>query len=347
MHPRTDLALLAESLTQLSKTPYFNRALEKHADTLIDVIKHALSLSPAYDDEILRTFTDKVWTCHRYLQGSTTKEAPYELEYCMRHAIKDWLADPCIVATALTDEKDFHLKPGDPWEWVVTTMDRFEGKLPNEKLIFIGVPRIYKHMPLFCAALYHELGHFVDLTRNVSGTTMLTQPEPNATPEMLEHILSHRREHFADLFAACYVGPAIVDTLYAINPNAEISLSHPSTAKRMGIVQAFLDGDEIGALGMFQDALKSLGLPPLQPRYRVPSIDDAFDDIRPYAISDTEELHGMFAAGWSYLGRIKSGGGPEWASGGGHLDAVRIVNDLIEKSIRNASIRDLWKRGAG
>lgn len=346
MHPRTDLALLAESLAHLSKTPYFNRAIEKHVSALIDVIKHALSVSPAYDDEILRTFTEKVWTCHRYLQGSTTKEAPYELEYCMRHAIKDWLDDPCIITTALTDEKDFHLKPGDPWEWVATTMDRFEGELPKEKLIFIGVPRIYKHMPLFCAALYHELGHFVDLARNVSGTSMLTHPRPTEKPEMQEYILTHRREHFADLFAACYVGPAIVDTLYAINPNADITFSHPSTAKRIGIVEAFLEGNEIEALDMFQGALQSLGLPQLMPRYAIPSIEASFDDIRPYKIPGIAELHGTFPAGWSYLGQIKSGAGPNWARGGGQLEAVRIVNDLVEKSIRNMSIRQLWERGA-
>ncbi|MGD9657727.1 MAG: hypothetical protein AB7U61_08830, partial [Methylocystis sp.] len=65
--------------------------------------------------------------------------------------------------------------------------------------------------------------------------------------------------------------------------------------------------------------------------------------IRPYHISSTDELHGMFAAGWSYLGKIKSGGGASWTTGGSQLDVVRIVNDLTEKSIRNASIRNLWE----
>ena len=111
-------------------------------------------------------------------------------------------------------------------------------------------------------------------------------------------------------------------------------------------MQAFLNGDEIGALDMFQEALNSLGLPPLKPRYQVPSIDAAFDDIRPHILSKTEELHGIFAAGWSYLGKIKSGGGPAWATGGSQLETTRIVNDLTEKSIRNASIRQMWSRGA-
>jgi hypothetical protein len=342
LHPRTDLALLAESLAHLSKTPYFNRAIEKHAYALIDVIKHALTSSPPYDDEILRSFADKVWTCHRYLQGSTTKEAPYEIEYCMRHAISDWLTDPCLVTTALTDKKDFHLKPGDPWDFVAKTMDRYTGQLPQEKLIFIGVPRIYKHMPLFCAALYHELGHFVDLARNVTDVTFLTHPVHGVSDGVQEVLQNHRREHFADLFAACYVGSAIVDSIHAINPHADHSNTHPATATRIEVIRSFLAGEDFDELSMYQGALQKLGLPRLEQRYAVPAIETAFDDIRPYTVSDTPELHGMMAAGWSYLGKVKSGDGPQWAADANQLDVVRIVNDLTEKSIRNASIRSLW-----
>lgn len=346
MHPRTDLALLSESLAQLSKTPYFNHAIEKHTQALIDVIKHALSWSPAYEDEILRPFADKVWICYRYLQGSTTKEAPYEIEYCMRHAIADWLPVPCIVTTALTDEKDFHLALGDPWDFVAKTMVHYPGALPEEKLIFIGVPRVYKHMPLFCAALYHELGHFVDLARNVTASTSLTHPVEGGSPELQELVQVYRREHFADLFAACYVGYAISNSLEAINPRAERSLTHPSTAERLDLIRGFLDEEESDDILMYQSALKKLGLPQLQKRYKVPSIDSAFDDIRPCNLDGTEELHGVMAAGWSYLGRVRSGGGPKWTVGANPLDVVRIVNDLIEKSIRNASVRNLWEAGA-
>lgn len=343
MHPRTDLALLAESLEHLSKTPYFNRTIENHAHALIEVIKHALMTSPPYGDEILRSFADKVWVCHRYLQGSTTKEAPYEIEFCMRHAIGDWLTDRCLVTTALTDEKDFHLKPGDPWEFVAKTMDRYTGKPPEEKLIFIGVPRIYKHMPLFCAALYHELGHFVDIARNVTDFTLLTHPVQGASDRVLEVIQNHRREHFADLFAACYVGSAIVDSIDAINPRADHSTTHPATEVRIEVIRSFLAGEDFDELEMFQGALQKLGLPPLRKRYAVPAIEKAFDDIRPYRIRDTAELHGIMSAGWSYLGKVKSGAGPRWTSGGNHLDIIRTVNDLTEKSIRNASIRNLWE----
>jgi len=38
---------------------------------------------------------------------------------------------------------------------------------------------------------------------------------------VLKLLLVRRREHFADLFAAFYVGQVFIDKLYAINPNAE------------------------------------------------------------------------------------------------------------------------------
>ncbi len=339
MHPRTDLGLLLESLEQLSTTPYFNRAIEAHTRALVDVIRHVLTASPRYDDEIVRNFSEKVWVTHRYLQGSTTKELPYEIEYCMRFAIADWLTDECLVTTTLTEEKDFHLNPGDPWEFVGTAITRYDRPLPRGRLILIGVPRLYKHMPLFCSALYHELGHFLDLNRNVTDTTMLLK----SVPENLQEIVStHRREHFADLFAACYVGSGIVDSLNAVNPLGKRTFTHPPTVERIEVIRAFLAGEEFDELTMFQDALTRLGLPRLERRFSIPDIEASFDDIRPHVLSGKEELHGMMSSGWSYMAKALRGDGPSWTKSAKPLEIIRIVNDLTEKSIRNASIRQRW-----
>ena len=108
------------------------------------------------------------------------------------------------------------------------------------------------------------------------------------------------------------------------------------------MIQGFLAGEGFDELTMYQNALQKLGMPRLEKRYTVPAIETSFDDIRPHNLADAAELHGIMAAGWSYLGRIKSGGGPKWTVGGNQLDVIRIVNDLTEKSIRNASIRHLW-----
>ena len=343
MHPRTDLELLKESLSDLAHTPYFNRALEEHTQALLDVVEHVLTASPSYDDEIVRQLADKVWTTHRYLEGSTTKESPYEIEYCLRFAISEWLTRDCIVTTALTDEKDFHLRIGDPWDFVETTLDRYESDLPQSRLIFIGVPRLYKSLPLFCCALYHELGHFVDQMGEVTETSLLISPIDAGVPEQFHQAMeSFRREHFADLFAACYVGSAIADSLDAVNPDAGMTLTHPPTQQRIDLIRSFLAGETSQELEFYQDALKRRGLPELKCRFDVPPIEPAFDDIRPHVLEGIEQLHGIFPAGWSYLAKSIHGSGAAWSVGATRLEIIRIVNDLAEKSIRNASLRQLW-----
>jgi hypothetical protein len=344
LHPQTDLSLLLESLTNLSRTPYFNRALVEHTRALISVVQHVLDASPRYDDEIVRGLVDKVWTAHRYLQGSTTKESPYEIEYCLRFAIAEWVPQPCLVTTALTDEKDFHLKLGDPWDYVRATLPKYTKALPKSRLIFIGVPRLYKSMPLFCCALYHELGHFVDVMGQLTESTKLLSPIPDNVPDTFHpYMYAYRQEHFADLFAACYVGSAIGDSLDALNPLAGFSETHPATSNRLEVIETFLKGEEVDVLDMFQDALKRRGMPVLAQRFEVTDIEAAFDDMRPCVLDGPQQLHGIFPAGWSYMMKALQGDGATWTKGAKPLEIIRIINDLSEKSIRNASIRQLWK----
>lgn len=344
MHPRTDLGLLHESLSQLSSTPYFNRSLELQVNRLIGLIEHVLSASPAYNDEIVRTLAAKIWTTHRYLQGSTTKESPYEIEYCLRPVVAEWLKGEFLLTTTLTEEKDFHLNYGDPWQYVSKTITGFADP-PQSTLIFVGVPRLYKYLPLFCGALFHELGHFIDLAYGLTDASMLLHPLPETASANVRAIVEqHRREHFADLFAACYVGYAIAESLETISPDAEISLTHPATASRLDLIKAFLTGEECDDLVMWKDVMSRREMPELKPRFVLPDIETAFDDIRPARLSGDAELFGLFPAGWSYMAKAISGSGPTWAIGAPRLEIVRIVNDLAEKSIRNASIRKLWEK---
>jgi hypothetical protein len=341
LHPRTDLALLHESLSQLSSTPYFNRSLEKQVGKLIQLIEHVLAASPPYDEAIVRSLVAKIWTTHRYLQGSTTKESPYEIEYCLRPVISEWLPGEFLLTTALTDEKDFHLNYGDPWDYVNATITGFSS-YPDSRLIFVGVPRLYKYLPLFCSALFHELGHFIDLRYGVTDAAMLAYPF-EGKPDVRDILEEHRREYFADLFAACYVGRSIADSLQTISPDGEMTATHPSTAKRLDLIEDFITGQENGDLDMWRDVLSRLKLPQLKPRFLSPDLSDAFDDIRPVSIVSDAELFGLFPSGWSYMARAIHGDGPEWSRGASQLEIVRIVNDLTEKSIRNASIRKLWE----
>ena len=71
-------------------------------------------------------------------------------------------------------------------------------------------------------------------------------------------------------------------------------------------------------------------------------MEAAFDDMRPHILAGTAQLHGIFPAGWSYMAKALQGEGATWTAGAKPLEMVRIINDLAEKSIRNASLRELW-----
>lgn len=253
--------------------------------------------------------------------------------------ISEWLPGEFLLTTALTDEKDFHLNyHDDPWDFVQKTITNFTD-YPEGRLIFVGVPRLYKYLPLFCSALFHELGHFIDLRFGVTDAAMLAHPVEGEAGKVLRH---HRQEYFADLLAACYVGRSIAESLQTISPDAEQTYSHPATAKRLELIEDFLTDKENGEVDMWRDVLARLKLPDLKPRFATTNLVEAFDDIRPVPIGSDAELFGLFPTGWSYMVHAINGSGPEWSRGASQLEIVRIVSDLTEKSIRNASIRKLW-----
>jgi hypothetical protein len=341
LRPRIDLFLVRDSLRDYLETTYFSGKLHTFTARLIEAIEYVLDNQSSLNPDVVKDFSYHALMANRYLAGSTTKESPYELEYCLRAVIRKWSKRDCLITTALTDGRDFHFYPVDPWEFVKTALPNFDTKGFDAPLVQLGVPRIYSHKPLFCIPLYHELGHFVDISNSVVELSLLRQPA--TTP--YEH--AHRREHFADLFAAAYVGESSIRTLETIAPNHPATASHPATKDRVAMARDFLGGRLTPLIALFQGCLVQLGLPALKIEYSSPSIRDAFDDIRTFQISSEAELHGLFESAWKYFEDALDKRAAPWASTGmTDAEIERIVNDLTEKSIRNASIRERWSSGA-
>jgi hypothetical protein len=189
--------------------------------------------------------------------------------------------------------------------------------------------------------LYHELGHFVDVFYGVTRFSLLTYPRVHPISQ------SHRQEHFADLFAACYVGRSGIETLQTIAPNALASYSHPSTADRVALVEKLLTGRNDALIQIFQNTMTRLGAGSLATLFKAPNLKQSFDDVRTYQISDISELHGMFESAWNYLANALDTRSSPWIKlNFTEGDIERVVNDLTEKSIRNMSIRERWASGA-
>ena len=232
--------------------------------------------------------------------------------------------------------------PADPWAFITTAITGFDSGGFNPLLVLVGVPRLYVHKPLYSIPLYHELGHFVDMTIGVTRLSLLISP-PSSGNVGAEQL--HRQEFFADLFAACYVGRSSVAALEIIAPNAPPALTHPATQDRVRLVEDFLGGNAHATIQLFQNCLRTLTAPRLALSHTPPDLNASLDDIRPYVIKSEDELHGIFESGWNYLNAALDHRTPPWSAALPDADVERIINDLIEKSIRNHSIVERWSNG--
>jgi hypothetical protein len=312
---------------------------------LIGAIDHVLANPGLYDEPIERQFAAQMRVVQSYLSGSTTNEIPYEVVFCLNDALKRWISRGTLIVTQLTEGHDFHLRPVDPWSFIRTTLTGYDTGGFDVLLVMIGVPRLYAHKPIFCIPLYHELGHFVDVTLKLSEITLLLSPAPTAPAGC--HEILHRREYFADLFSSCFVGRVGMSALEAIAPDHPTSSTHPSTADRVVVVEAFLTGLAHPIVDMFQTAVTVHSLPKMISVFAKASVASEFDDLRTFSAASVEEIHGIFEGAWGYLFDVIDQKRNPWK-----LDAIKdgdsetIVNDLTEKSIRNYSIRVAWNEAA-
>ena len=326
--------LLLDELTALSRTPYFNKSLEQYLDNLIRAVRHVVSRFDNFPSDVTDQIAETVWLAAKYLQGGTSKAVPYETVYALRLALMEWVDQPCAITTALRDDLDYHFWSIDPGK----VLEKFVPDVAfDSELIQIALPKLYRHFPLYNVALYHELGHFVDSKCGVISFSLIWRP-PRQRPRIAE---AHRKEHFSDLFAACYTGSAISLFLDSIASDAPISATHPATADRISVVQDFLSGTPNPIVDFYQDVLKQRGLPELNKRYVSPSIKPNFDAIRTYPIANNEELHGLIDSVWIYLCEAYEQKSEPW-SAMSKQEIMRIINDLIEKSIRNRMVKLKW-----
>ena len=358
MRPRTDLYLLRDAISQLGETTYFSRRLHEFTERIVEVIEYVLANEPAIAPDIVNGFRGIMHQTYVYLAGSTTKEAPYEMEYCLQKALAPWVNRDTIITTALTNHHDFHFAPADPWKFVrrflaiVSGQPGYDTRGYNPLLVQLGLPRLYRHKPIYCLPLYHELGHFVDELYSITDLSTILEPNtiatshlglpaamPTAQRDRIER--NHRKEYFCDLFGAAHAGRAFIEALQTIAPSAPACDTHPATADRIRSVDEFLAGRTTPLIDVFQKALAQQQKPPLSIRFRLPALTASYDDLRPYQIADEQELHGALGAAWTYLASCLDHRLAPWINGSAaDAEIERVANDLTEKTLRNASIRE-------
>lgn len=329
----------------MSIAPYFSQDVLEYNQNLCRAIEYALNQIPHLNDVLFRRLANIVWIAHQYLSGSVFREAPFEVQYCINMALNDWKKKPTIITTALMDEPfGYHFRGLDPWAEIKAILPNFDAQAFDRELALIGLPRLYRHKPLFCTPLYHELGHFVDKHWGITNMTKLLLPQFIGRNTHLTQINTHHwAEYFADLFAASYIGRSSVSALQIINPNSPESRTHPSNSARMLLVDEFLAGQKNPIIDSIKETLSKLGAPPLTVRYTAPDIRNDYDNLCPYVIESDKHMHGIFESANDYfLSRIQQSTCP-WTNKETNLENLeKVINDLTEKSIRSYSIKKYW-----
>lgn len=349
-------------LDNLSETPYFSSDLDTHILELREVLQALLtkldSTPVAINTNVASFIANEVWRLTQFLTGSTTKQIPYEVVYAIEKAAAEWGPHKLLITTAIIQEANFyfHSSSRDFFDQVEQEL----GIKITHQPVQIALPYIYRHKPLFCIPLFHELGHFIDISNDIVTTSLLSQPE-DLGPDLpdlptsgeiakmdfgnkrfyAQVVKNHRAEYFADLVSAAYVGDAAHGFLEEFISNQSVSPTHPSSIARYKLMSDFLSGQPNLILDMFQDALNKRGLAPLGVRYQVPDVSQTFGNARPARLQSEQEVFGIFASGWTFLQQMHSTPSGLWANLLSS-DIENVTNDLVEKSIRNRMIVEGW-----
>lgn len=337
---KNDLALIESYLNEVIHTPYFDTDTREYVSGLLNIVRSIITNHAAYPPDFLLGLRGLLWGSSKYLSGTTSREVPYEAVFALRKALRDWTTEQFLITTALLEDLQYHFFALDALQILRNSVPSLVPASMNKLLVQMALPKLYRNRPLYSVALYHELGHFVDGHRGVVKMSLLLQPQA-ANPLSQQH----RAEHFCDLLAAGYVGTAMCKLLNHIAPNAPAGPSHPATAIRISVIEDFLGGRNNAVVDLLQQALTNLKMPPLAIRFAEPSVATAFKNIRPYQIQTEQELHGILPAAWTFLEQAASRRDLPWSQLEDE-DIVRIINDLVEKSIRNFSIQEKWNAAA-
>jgi hypothetical protein len=111
------------------------------------------------------------------------------------------------------------------------------------------------------------------------------------------------------------------------------------------LFQLSYKGNQIIFLSAIQESCFEQAGKELTQRFSLPDVITAFDDVRPVDLSDINQTHGIFQAAWDYLIDAIDNKRPDWCkpSGVGEEQIESMINDLVEKSIRNGSVREKLK----
>lgn len=171
----------AETLIANSKKLSFSdRHKDQYLDKLVSLFQAIkTSISPAMDDAKIfekKNHLDFIFKSLEFLKDSTLNTIPFEVVGCLDNAMRDWIdADKFIIVTSLQNNLysfsyDLSYAKNDIF---YKSLETEYGISFDKKLVQINLPLILSRDYLSSVALYHELGHFVDMQFNITAVAEL------------------------------------------------------------------------------------------------------------------------------------------------------------------------------
>lgn len=197
--------------------------------------------------------------CHSFIVSSTTDDVRSEMFSCLRFVLKEWIPDPEHYVIVCSQGSYAFMSYG--WN----NDDAFD-HIESETSFVYGIRMIPITMPfhmqgdfMFNAALYHEIGHFVDCYHKYTSSIIekvrkgklvipqsdvylkdMTKDLATSAEDYYKQLTSFLKEYLADLFAAKYTGKSIFYYLKYVNPRGLADEEHPSIEDREKVIDEFL-----------------------------------------------------------------------------------------------------------
>lgn len=247
---------------------------------------------------------DVIFNGIQFLDYKEEEEIPKRLIYCLNQALNDWIPNGTniyyIVISHNNNLTEFlfnYLDEGivDAFNHWVTSMFSVSYK---PALIQISKPKFLFDDFIGSTPVYHELGHFID-----NNYQIIKNLFKNAAFSAKNKV--YYEEHFADIFAAQYIGRSCIEPLnYNAPGTRKINVdTHPSNEMRISVVDAFLNGSGDAAameiVNHLKQAVIDRGCGELKIR-NVNLTEDPFESQNAILLDNAAKVHSLFLKGWEH-----------------------------------------------
>lgn len=348
---------------KIANGSYENKKLVAYISTLNDVVaeihKTDFTTKSDNDKEQIRDILTFLSYCIQYIKCATISDMNAAMYVCLRAALGDWTkTDPIkyVMTTYKCEVGTHHFNGATVYsQYLKEIYDNF-GIIVSDKLVALGYPSYLEKDFLSNVSLYHELGHFIDLSewgitgrltnhiiahkclqmqdvyfKNIDTTVLYDKTHLlwSAEWDKLHNLLC---EYFADIFAVQYIGRHKIHLSQYIAGDKGFDNEHPSTVARTNAINNFLgpEANHDDFIKQLRWATEAITGRPLKIRNIALPKDDLLNN-KPCSITDKHQLHTLLQNAWEiWEGNING-----YKQDPDMMTAYGRLNSLLEQSIMN------------